>query len=75
MKTSSSNVVFKGYNPGQLMLLPPSLEAFIDDCHPVRVVEQVIEETDIQPVLNKCKGGGSLLSLSFSQNIPKVECH
>jgi transposase len=59
METSSTKVVFKGYNSGQLMLLPPSLDELIDRQHPVRVVEQVIEHIDIQLVLNKYKGGGT----------------
>ena len=57
MDTSSTNVVFKDYNLGQLMLLPPTLGELKDAHHPVRIVEQVIERVDIQPVLNKYKGG------------------
>ena len=59
MERSSTNVVFKDYNCQQLMLLPPSLEELIDAGHPVRIVEQVIERVDIQPVLHKYKGGGT----------------
>jgi transposase len=59
MESSSTKVVFKGYNSQQLMLLPPSLDELIDTHHPVRVVEQVIEHIDIQPIINKYKGGGT----------------
>ena len=41
------------------MLLPPSLGELIDAHHPVRIVEQVIEHVDIEPILNKYKGGGT----------------
>lgn len=41
------------------MLLPPSLEEMIEPHHPVRVVHQVIEQIDIQPILSKYKGGGT----------------
>ena len=41
------------------MLLPPSLEEMISDNHPVRVVHQVIERIDIQPIMRKYKGGGT----------------
>lgn len=59
MQTTDSNIVFKDYNPNQLMFLPPSLEELIDKNHPVRVVNQVIEHVDIQPILRKYKGGGT----------------
>ena len=41
------------------MLLPPSLEEMIEPNHPVRVVNQVINQIDIQPILSKYKGGGT----------------
>lgn len=41
------------------MLLPPSLEEMIPSNHPVRVVNQVIDAVDIQPLLNKYKPGGT----------------
>jgi transposase len=54
-----TNVVFKDYSPNQILLLPPSLEEMIDQNHPVRVVNQVIDSLDIDPLLKKYKGGGS----------------
>lgn len=41
------------------MLLPPSLEELIDESHPVRVVNQVIDSIDIKPLLAKYEGGGT----------------
>jgi transposase len=58
MQNRNSKVVFKDYNPNQLMLLPPSLEDFIPPNHPVRVVNQVIDTIDLDPLLSKYKGGG-----------------
>ena len=44
------------------MLLPPSLEEMIDINHPVRVVNRVIEQIEIDPVIEKYKGGHIELS-------------
>lgn len=41
------------------MMLPPSLEELIDKNHPVRIVNQVIDKIDIDPLLKKFKGGGT----------------
>ncbi len=59
MQTNKSKVVFKDYNPKQNMLLPPSLDELIDDNHSVRVVDQVIDHIDIDPLIKKFKGGGT----------------
>jgi len=56
---TKTKVVFKDYTPNQLMALPPSLEELIDENHPVRLVNQVIEKIDIDPLLKKFKGGGT----------------
>jgi len=58
MHTQSSKVVFKAYNTNQNLLLPPSLEEMIAENHPVRVVNQVIDHLDLEPLLNRYKGGG-----------------
>ena len=57
-KNSRTRVVFKDYSPNQILLLPPSLEEMIDMNHPVRVVNQVIDNLDIDPLINKYHGGG-----------------
>lgn len=41
------------------MLLPPSLEEKIDDNHPVRLVNQVIDQLDLSALHNTYKGGGA----------------
>ncbi len=43
----------------QPSLLPPSLEELIPEKHLVRVVNRVVEELDIKPLLAKYKGGGT----------------
>lgn len=52
-------VVYKEYNQGQRMLLPPSLEELIPDKHLVRVIDQVVEEMDLEPIYQTYKGGGT----------------
>ena len=59
MHSNKSKVVFKDYNPKQNMLLPPSLDELIDENHSVRVVNQVIDHIDIDPLIKKFKGGGT----------------
>lgn len=56
---SARKVVFKQYDPGQAMLLPPSLEELIDKTHAVRVVCDVIDRIDITPLVETFKGGGT----------------
>ena len=53
-----SKVVFKDYNFNQNLLLPPSLEELIDPNHPVRVVNQVVDNLNLDPILAKYAGGG-----------------
>ncbi len=52
-------VAFKAYQQHQAMLLPPSLDELIAQGHPVRIVNQVLDKIDIDPLLKKYKGGGS----------------
>jgi len=51
--------IFKTYHQNQIMLLPPSLEELILPNHPVRVVNEVLNKIDIQPLIRKYKTGGS----------------
>ncbi len=53
------SVAFKAYHQHQAMLLPPSLDELIARDHPVRIVNQVLDKIDIDPLLKKYKGGGS----------------
>ena len=40
-------------------MLPPSLEELITVNHPVRIVNQIIDRINIEPLLKKYKGGGT----------------
>jgi transposase len=53
------SVAFKACQQHQAMLLPPSLDELIASGHPVRIVNQVLDKIDIDPLLKKYKGGGS----------------
>ncbi len=51
--------VFKTYLQKQRLLLPPGLEELIAVNHPVRVVNHVINQINIEPLLAAYVGGGS----------------
>ncbi len=53
------SVAFKAYQQHQAMLLPPSLDELIAQGHPVRIVNQVLDKINLDPLLKKYKGGGS----------------
>lgn len=57
MKSSKRNIVFKAYDQGQPMLLPPSLNELIPESHPVRIVNEVIEKIDLDILSGQYKGG------------------
>ncbi len=59
MKSRRNRVVFKDYNPNQIMLLPPSLEELIAPNHPIRVVNRIIDNIDVDTLLRQYKGGGT----------------
>lgn len=52
-------VTFKAYTMAQPSLLPPSLDELIPEDHLVRVVNEMIDKIDLQPLLAKYKGGGT----------------
>src|SRR6478672_12957264 len=58
-KRNDTKVIFKVYNQQQAMLLPPSLEELIPANHPVRVVNKVLDQIDIVPLMAKYKVGGT----------------
>ena len=51
--------IFKPYEQNQPMLLPPSLEELIPKGHLVRVVNGMIDQLDIEPLIGQYKGGGT----------------
>ena len=44
-------IKFKDYNQQQNWLFPPSIEELIPEDHPVRVVNGVIEQLDLEPLI------------------------
>ena len=54
-----AKAVFKTYTPGQLQLLPPSWDEKIDKSHPVRIVNNVIDQIDLTQLYDSYEGGGS----------------
>jgi len=59
MKKQYLKAVFKSYNQKQLMLLPPSLDEMIEPGHPVRLVDDIIDNVDDTSLLRQYKGGGT----------------
>jgi transposase len=51
--------IFKPYNQNQMYILPPSIEEMIEENHPVRIINEVIEKINIKPLLKLYKGGGT----------------
>jgi transposase len=58
-KRQDLKVIFKAYNQQQAMLLPPSLDELISANHPVRVVNKVLDQIDIVPLIATYKVGGT----------------
>jgi transposase len=56
---NKGKVSFKAYTMEQPSLLPSSLDELIPVAHLVRVVNRVVDELDIEPLLAKYKGGGT----------------
>jgi len=59
-ETDKTNLKFKEYAQNQVMLIPPTLNEMINGNYPVRIVNQVIDRIDIDPLIAKFKGGGTL---------------
>lgn len=56
---STSKIVFKTYTPKQILLIPPSFEELIEPNHPVRIVDQVVDQLDLELLIKRYKGGGT----------------
>jgi transposase len=52
------SLVFKSYLQNQSLLLAPSLEELIVAKHPVRVVNEVMNQINLQPLLAAYSGRG-----------------
>lgn len=59
MKKGHKQVIFKPYTMDQPALLPQNLEELIPQDHLVRVVNRVIDELNLEPILKRYKGGGT----------------
>lgn len=51
--------IFKQYNQGQAKLFPQRLDDYIGENDPVRLVNQVADELDLNSVIQSYKGGGT----------------
>lgn len=51
--------IFKPYTQAQPMLMPQNLEELIPAGHLVRMVDEMIEELDLEPLFRQYKGGGT----------------
>jgi transposase len=54
-----SKQIFKPYTQAQPMLMPQNLEELIPAGHLVRMVNEMIEELDLEPLFQQYKGGGT----------------
>jgi transposase len=54
-----AKIVFKKDKRNQLLLLPPELGSLIPENHLVRVVDEVIDQIKLTPLLDTYKGGGT----------------
>jgi transposase len=54
-----AKIVFKEDKRNQLFLLPPELGSLIPENHVVRVVDKVIDQIKLTPLLETYKGGGT----------------
>ncbi len=63
MKNKKSKVVFKTYTPQQISLLPHSYDELIPQEHLVRMLNNVIDKMNIDPLVAEYKGGGKHLAI------------
>ena len=57
--TTRSNVRFKSITSQQSVLFPSNLSDIIAANHPVRLVNQIVDQLDIDDILSSYKGGGT----------------
>lgn len=68
----TDKVVFKRYEMGQPLLLPPSVDELIPEKHLVRVIHELIEKMDLSTIHNTYKGGGNGFFLLHHGNTEKI---
>ena len=54
-----AKIIFKDDKRNQLLLLPPDIGSLIPDNHLVRVVDEIINQIRLSPLLETYKGGGA----------------
>lgn len=59
MNKKTNKVVFKTYTPQQISLLPYSYDELIPQAHLVRMLNDVIDKMNIDPLIADYKGGGT----------------
>ena len=59
MKKTQKKPVFRSNNQNQQMLLPPSLEEIIDRNHPVRLINKIIDDLNIDVLYKLYEGNGA----------------
>jgi transposase len=59
MKRKPAKPTFKPYTQAQASLIPPSWDELIPAEHQVRVVDRAVGQIDLEPLLEKYKGGGT----------------
>lgn len=59
MQENSEKVIFKDYNPNQIMLLPPSLEELLPVNHPARTISAILDRIDLSSIFSLYEGGGA----------------
>ncbi|WP_026814410.1 transposase, partial [Arenibacter certesii] len=52
-------VVWKTNSQAQLSLLPPSYDDLVPEHHPVRIVNNILDQIDITSIERTYKGGGT----------------
>ena len=57
--TVRSNIRFKRITSGQSVLFPGNLSERIAANHPVRIVNQIVDQLNIDDILSTYKGGGT----------------
>lgn len=56
---SAKPIPFKLYSQNQAMLIPPDLNELIEQDHPVRIINSVLDQLDIDVICKQYKGGGT----------------
>ena len=50
--------MFRSYSQNQMFLLPPSLNDFIDERHPVHLINELVDKLDLSPLQQRYGGMG-----------------